>query len=150
MNKVISESKKVAKLQPKLEGIFNEVNTFAYNYKSLEKENQSYMKEINKLKENKKLENEKNNLLYRLNQLYEMIKKYLRKVLKKGDEYTKQETVVVVKDCYDNRDFSMSDVVGISRGTTKQDELFEYVNAPDYLKEKIREYDEKNDLGLSR
>jgi hypothetical protein len=36
----------------------------------------------------------------------------------------------------------MQDVVGISRGTTKQDELFEYVEAPDYLKSRVKDYDE--------
>ena len=36
----------------------------------------------------------------------------------------------------------MSDVVGISRGTTKQDELFDYVEAPDYLKSRIKDYSE--------
>ena len=30
----------------------------------------------------------------------------------------------------------------ISKGTTKQDELFDYVNAPDYYKERVRDYDE--------
>ena len=40
----------------------------------------------------------------------------------------------------------MNDVVRISRGTTKQDELFEYVEAPSYLKARIKNYDddEKN------
>lgn len=41
-------------LQPKLEGVFNEVNTFAHNYKTLEKENQIYQKEVNSLKEKNK------------------------------------------------------------------------------------------------
>ena len=36
----------------------------------------------------------------------------------------------------------MNDVVGISRGTTKQDELFDYVDAPNYYKERVRDYDE--------
>lgn len=48
----------------------------------------------------------------------------------------------------------MGDVVKISRGTTKQDELFDYVDAPDYLKERVRDYDdyeyEKDDFDLSR
>ena len=45
----------------------------------------------------------------------------------------------------------MSDVVSISRGTTKQDELFEYVEAPDYLKSRVKYYDnyeKNNDLEL--
>lgn len=34
----------------------------------------------------------------------------------------------------------MNNVVRISRGTIKQDELFEYVNALNYWKEKVRDY----------
>ncbi len=34
----------------------------------------------------------------------------------------------------------MGDIVKISKGTTKQDELFDYVEAPDYLKERVRDY----------
>lgn len=49
MNNVISESKKVMELQPKLQTIFNEVDSYANSYKSLEKENQKYKKEISKL-----------------------------------------------------------------------------------------------------
>ena len=48
----------------------------------------------------------------------------------------------------------MGDVVRISKGTTKQDELFDYVEAPDYCKERVRDYDEgeydKDDFDLSR
>ena len=56
MNNVISESKKVMELQPKLQTIFNEVDSYANSYKSLEKENQKYKKEVSKLEnENKEL-----------------------------------------------------------------------------------------------
>lgn len=48
----------------------------------------------------------------------------------------------------------MGDVIKISKGTTKQDELFEYVDAPDYYKERVRDYDEydydKDDFDLNR
>ena len=48
----------------------------------------------------------------------------------------------------------MNDVVKISRATTKEDELFDYVEAPDYYKERVRDYDEeeydKDDFDLSR
>ena len=47
----------------------------------------------------------------------------------------------------------MNDVVRISRGTTKQDELFDYVEAPDYLKSRVKNYDEyekdRNDFEIS-
>ena len=143
MNKVINESKKVREIQPKLQTIFNEVENYANSYKSLEKENKKYAKEVNILeKENKELRQENNSLIYRLNYLFELLKKFLRKLLQKGNDYTKDETVVIVKDCYDENEFDMNDVVSISRGTTKQDGLFEYVDAPNYLKSRVKNYDE--------
>ena len=153
MNNVISESKKVMELQPKLQTIFNEVDSYAYSYKSLEKENQNYKKEVNKLKtKNKELRDENRSLIYRLNELFKLLKKFLRKLLQRGDDYTKDETTDIVKECYDNEEFELTDVVSISKGTTKQDELFNYVGAPDYLKERVKDYDEydKDDFDLSR
>ena len=153
MNKVISESKKVIEMQPKLQNVFNEVNNNVNSYKSLEKQNQKYQKEIKVLeKKNNSLELENNSLIYRLNQLFKILKKFLRKLLLKGNETTKDDTTKIVKDCYDNNEFCMEDVVGISRGTTKQNELFNYVSAPDYLKSKVKDYDEyeKEDFDLSR
>lgn len=99
MNNVISESKKVMELQPKLQTIFNEVDSYANSYKSLEKENQKYKKEISKLEyENQNLEQENRNLIYRLNELFQLLKKFLRKLLQRGNDYIKDETAVVVKD----------------------------------------------------
>ena len=44
----------------------------------------------------------------------------------------------------------MNDVIKISRGTTKQDELFDYVEAPNYLKTKVNDIDElENDYDKS-
>ena len=95
-------------------------------------------------------------MIYRLNELFQLLKKFLRKLLQRGNDYTKDETAEVVKDCYDNSEFDMGYVVRISKGTTKQDELFDYVDAPDYLKERVRDYDdyeyeekEKDDFDMS-
>lgn len=68
----------------------------------------------------------------------EAIKKFFRKILQFGNEYSKNETTIEVKDYYDNKDFYVEDVVKISRGTLKQDGLFEYANIPDYWKEPIK------------
>ena len=143
MNKVIDESKKIKEIQPKLQTIFDEVENYANSYKSLEKQNRKYAREVNILeKENKELRQENNSLIYRLNYLFELLKNFLRKLLQKGNDYTKNETTEIVKDCYDENEFDMNDVVRISRGTTKQDELFEYVDAPNYLKSRVKNYDE--------
>ena len=155
MNNVINESKKVMELQPKLQAIFNEVDSYVNSYKSLEKENQKYKKEISKLEyENQNLEQENRSLIYRLNELFQLLKKFLRKLLQRGNDYTKDETTEIVKECYDNSEFDMGDVVRISKGTTKQYELFDYVEAPDYYKERVRDYNkdeyDKDDFDLSR
>ncbi len=143
MNNVIKESKKVMDMQPKLQAVFNKIDGYANSYKSLEKENQKYKNEVTKLeKDNEHLERENRSLIARLNYMFQLLKKFLRKLLQRGNEYTKDETADAIKDCYDNREFDMNDVVGISRGTTKQDELFDYVDAPNYYKERVRDYDE--------
>lgn len=154
MNKVIDESKKVREIQPKLQTIFNEVENYANSYRTLEMENIKYAKEVNILeKENKELRQENNSLIYRLNYLFELLKKFLRKLLQRGNDYTKDETAKIVQECYDEKEFDMNDVVSISRGTTKQDELFEYIEAPDYLKSRIKNYDKsekaKDDYEIS-
>ena len=156
MNNVIKESKNVMDMQPKLQTIFEEVDSYADSYKSLKKQNQKYEKEISSLKsKNNSLERDNKSLLFRLNYIFEILKKFLRKLLQRGNEDTKEEAVEIVKDCYDNNEFEMIDVAGISRGTTKQDELFDYVDAPDYLKERVRDYDdyeyekEKDDFEMS-
>lgn len=85
--------------------------------------------------------------------MFQLLKKFLRKLLQRGNEYTKDETYDAIKDCYDNRKFDMNDVIGISRGTTKQDELFDYLDAHDYYKKRVKDYDEdeydKDDFELS-
>ncbi len=89
MNKVIDESKKVREIQPKLQTIFNEVESYDNSYKSLEKQNKKYAKKINILeKENKALREENSSLIYRLNYIFEILKKFLRKLLQRGNDYT--------------------------------------------------------------
>ena len=92
--------------------------------------------------------------MYRLSELFQILKRFLRKLLQRGNDYTKDETAEVVKNCYNNEEFDMGDVANISRGTTKQDELFDYVEAPDYYKQRVKDYDEydydKDDFEMGR
>lgn len=154
MNKVIDESKKIREIQPKLQTVFDKVDGYANSYKYLEKENFRYKKEIDNLEsKNNDLEMRNNSLLNRIYYVFQMLKKFLRKLLQRGNDYTKDETSKFIKNCYDEQEFDMNDVVGISRGTTKQDELFDYVEAPDCLKSRVKDYDEyekdKDDFEMS-
>ena len=63
---------------------------------------------------------------------------------------SQEATTTEIKDCVDNNDFDMNDVVKISRGTTKEDELFDYVKAPSYLKASKKSNEkEKDDYEMS-
>ena len=154
MNKVIKETKKVVEFQPKIEQLFNEVNTFTKSHQTLEKENSNLKREVKSLvTRNQNLTAENNKLKNFIDVILEAIKKFFRKILQFGNEYAKDETTIEVKDYYDNEDFDMEDVIKISRGTTKQDELFDYVNAPNYYKERVKDvsdYDKSSDFDVSR
>ena len=58
----------------------------------------------------------------------------LRKLLQRVNDNIKVEAIKIVKYCYNNEEFDMRDVIKISRGITKQDELFDYVDATNYYK----------------
>lgn len=143
MNNVIKETKKVMEFKPKIEQLFNEVDTFSKSHQTLEKENNNLQREVKALTtRNQNLTKENNKLKNYIDAILETIKKFFRKILQFGNEPTKEATTTEIKDYYDNEDFDMGDVVKISRGTTKQDELFDYVDAPDYLKERAKDYDD--------
>lgn len=151
MQNVIKETKKVMEFQPKMEQLFNEVNTFSKSHQTLEKENANLQREVKALTtRNQNLTKENNHLKDYLKAILEAIKHFFRKLLQIGNEPTKEATTTEIKDYFDNNDFDMNDVVKILRGTTKEDELFDYVKATSYLKtSKKSKEKEKNDYEIS-
>ncbi len=146
MNKVIKESKKVIELQPKIKEVFNEVDNYASSYKTLEKENQNIKKEVKALKmRNEDLKNENNILLERIRAILEGIKQFFRRLLQIGSEMIKTAVSIEVKEYYDYEDFDSMDVKDIAKGTTKEDELFEYANVPEIYKSDNYDYEEKHE-----
>ena len=144
MQNVIKETKKAVEFQPKINQLFNEIDTYTQSHQTLEKENKNLQREVKALTtRNQNLTKENNNLKTYLKAILEAIKHFFRELLQIGNEPTKKATTTEIKDYYDNNDFDMNDVVEISRGTTKEDELFDYVKAPDYLKSNDTFYDEK-------
>lgn len=151
MQNVIKETKKVMEFQPKMEQLFNEVNTFSKSHQTLEKENNNLQREAKALTtRNQNLTKENNHLKDYLKAILEAVKHLFRELLQIGNEPTKEATTTEIKDCFDNNDFDMNDVVKISRGTTKEDELFDYVKAPSYLKASKKSNEkEKDDYEMS-
>ncbi len=150
MNKVINETKKVMEVQPKLQQIFKEVDSYTESYQSLQKQNNNIKKEIKYLKnKNNELQEENNNLKSYIKAILEAIKHLFRGLLQIGNKPTKEATTSEIKDYYDNQDFDMNDVIKIAKATTKEDELFDYVEAPSYLKISKKTYKDKDDYEIN-
>ena len=145
MKNVIKESKKVMEFQPKMEQLFNEVETFTKSHQTLEKENNNLQREVKALTtRNQNLTKENNNLKDYLKAIIDAIKHFFRELLQIGNDKTKDRTTSEIKDYYDNKDFDSNDVYDISKGTTKEDELFDYAELPSYLKTSKKSYHEKD------
>ena len=152
MVSIVKESKKVIELQPKINEVFQEINSYANDYKTLEKENQSIQKEIKSLKtRNYNLLEENKNLKSYIKAILEAIKHFFRELLQIGNEPTKEATISEIKDYFDNQDFDSKDIYDISKGTDREEELFDYVEVPSYLKTNKKSYDnkEKDDFEIS-
>lgn len=136
MNKVINETKKVIELQPKIQRVYNEVDEYAKSYKYLEKENENIKREVEILKyKNNNLERENNRLNNYIGSILEAIKRFFRQILKMGNKEAKNEVVSEIKDFYNKEDFDKDDVYEVAKDTTKEDELFKYVDIDkDYFK----------------
>lgn len=124
MHKVINESKKVMDLQPKINEVFDEINNYTDSYNSLKKDNQKYQREIKSLKtKNSNLLQENNKLRAYIDTILEVIKNFFRKLLQIGNE------------------------------PTKEDELLDYANVPDYYRTDYTAYeyeiDKEDDFDIS-
>ena len=145
MNNIIKETNNLMKVQEKVEVVFEEIDNQVRTYNSLEKENNTLKKEINNLeKKNKELKEENNILKDFIYDLLDKLKHFFRKILLIGDNKSKDLTSNQVKEIYDSNQYDDKDIYQISKGTTKQDELFEYANIPNYMKGKNKNRNFKN------
>lgn len=100
----------------------------------IEKENQSMRKEI------KSLKTRNHNLIEENNNLKSYISAFLERYYYKSKKYTASK----IMKYYDNKDFNSGDVYDISRGTDKEDELFDYANISSYMKSSKNTYNKKD------
>lgn len=144
MNKVIDDATNVMNLQPKLEKVYKEVDSYTKSYQSLKRENTLYENEIKALEfNNNKLDEENQKLTKRINGILKTIKKFFRKLLQLGSEIIKEATVGEIKQYFDEKIFKKKDVINISVNTTKEDELFDYVGYERYYG--VPKYNELDD-----
>ena len=146
MNNIIKETKKIMEVQPKLQKVFDEVDNYSNSYKSLEKENFKYEKQIKSLKtQNYNLREENKSLKNIIQMIFDRLKEFLREILRFGNEPAKDSATYEVKYNYGMQNFSQEDIYEISRGTSKEDELFKYADIPSYYKEYNKTYEIDDD-----
>ena len=107
--------------------------------------------EIDSLKEkNYELQRENNKLKSFVEAILTAIKQFFRKILLHGDEVSKDLTTGEIKDYYDKNDFTKKDVMDISKGTSKEDELFDHADIPEWYKTyRKSSHKDKDDYGMS-
>ena len=102
MNKIIDDATNVMNLQPKLEKVYKEGDSYTRSYQSLKRENTLYENEIKVLEFNNNKLNEKNTeLTKRINGILKAIKKFFRKLLQLGSEVVKQAIVGEIKQYFE-------------------------------------------------
>ena len=80
MNKVIDDATNVMNLQPKLEKVYKEVDSYTRSYQSIKRENDLYKNEIENLQANNdELYDKNRELTNRVNGILKAIKKFFRK-----------------------------------------------------------------------
>ena len=85
--------------QPKMEQLFNEVNTFTKSHLTLEKENNNLQREVKALTtRNQNLTKENNDLKDYLKAILKAIKDFFRHLLQIGNDKTKEATTKEIKD----------------------------------------------------
>ena len=139
MNNVIEESKKVMDVQPRLNYIYNEIDNYAYSYRSIEMQKNNLENEVEYLQyKNETLEKENRNLKNKIIAILKAIKTFFRF----GNEKVKDTTTSEIMAHYDNKNFTRKDVVNISIDTIKEGELFDYIGVEkEYVNLKHSELD---------
>lgn len=121
MNKVIKNTKKVVEMQPKIEKLYNEVDNYSSSYKDLENE-------IIKLKkENYRLKNIIEDLKENIDYFLDIIKTVFKRIFRIGKEKDKDYAIDKLKEIYDSNLYQKEDLRFISKGTTRESELEDYI-----------------------
>ena len=130
MNKVIKNTKKVVEMQPKIEKLYNEVDNYSSSYKDLENE-------IIKLKkENYRLKNIIEDLKENIDYFLDIIKTVFKKIFRIGKEKDKAYAIDKLKEIYDSNLYQKEDLRFISKGTTRESELEDYIEQQYNLEDK--------------
>ena len=136
LNNFMNTSKRVIKEMPYNEALFEELNYSLKNYRDLKKEKENVQREVYRLQDqNKELRKENNRLHNFIHNIFQVMKKFFRKILKFGNENDKNEVIKEVKGAYEMDVYDNYDLHDIADHTTRQKEIDDYLYDKEYEKD---------------
>ena len=144
LNKFMSMAKIVIEDIPKTQSMVRTLEEYTKNFRTTQRENIQLKKEVNRLKlENEEIKQENNRLENLIYNLLQRLKDLFKKILHIGTDKEKDSVSDEIKYHYDNNYYNDLDLCYISKGTTKERDIFEYIGyiRKGYHREKDNDFD---------
>lgn len=133
----MNTSKNVIKDMPKNKALFDTLEDYTSSYKNLEIEKRQIQNEIYRLKaKNQELQEENNKLYKFIDSILQMCKRFFRIILQIGKNKEKDEVIEEIKDYHDKNWYENKDLQDIADGTSKENDINNYLYQSKYDKEK--------------
>ena len=144
LNKFMSTAKRIIEDIPKTQSMVKTLEEYTKIFRSTQKENIQLKKEVNRLElENEEIKQENNRLENLIYNLLQRLKDLFKKILHIGTDKEKDSVSDEIKYRYDNNYYNDLDLCYISKGTTKERDIFEYIGyiRKGYHREKDDDFD---------
>lgn len=144
LNKFMSTAKRVIEDIPKTQSMVRTLEEYTKNFRTTQRENIQLKKEVNRLElENEEIKQENNRLENLIYNLLQRLKDLFKKILHIGACKEKDSVSEEIKYHYDNNYYNDLDLCYISKGTTKERDIFEYIGyiRKGYHREKDNDFD---------
>lgn len=144
LNKFMSFAKKVVEDIPKTQSMVKTLEEYSKNFRTTQRENIQLNKEVSRLElENEEIKQENNRLENLIYNLLQRLKDLFKKILYIGTDKEKDNVSEEIKYHYDNNYSNDLDLCYISKGTTKEREIFEHIGyiRQSYSKEKFDDFE---------
>ena len=117
----------------KSEGLYKELQQEIKHYKALLAVNDEKDNQINYLNNKiEKLEHDNTSFKNFIIQLLQKLKDIFRSILLFGKDIEKEIVITQIKDCYDNNLYNDSDISYITKDTSKEKEMVQYLEEKEY------------------
>ena len=144
LNKFMSTAKRIIEDIPKTQSMVKTLEEYTKIFRSTQRENIQLKKEVNRLElENEEIKQENNRLENLIYNLLQRLKDLFKKILHIGTDKEKDSVSDEIKYHYDNNYYNDLDLFYISKGTTKERDIFEYIGyiRKGYHREKDDDFD---------